>query len=62
MRVKFCSAPAVHAASSPNLQACLRRYNKQEADFASRSEYDNYLEEREDISAPPGSWLLALCW
>ena len=61
MRVQSCSAPAMHAASLPNVQACVRRYNKQDADFSSRSEYDNYLEEREDISAPPGSWLPALC-
>lgn len=27
-----------------------RSYNKQESDFHSRSEYDDYLEEREDIS------------
>ena len=26
------------------------RYNKQETDFASKDEWDNYLEEREDIS------------
>ena len=27
-----------------------RRYNKQESDFTSREEWDDYLEEREDIS------------
>lgn len=27
-----------------------RRYNKQESGFASREEWDDYLEEREDIS------------
>ena len=26
------------------------RYNKQESEFASKDEWDNYLEEREDIS------------
>ena len=26
------------------------RFNKREADFASRAEWDNYLEEREDIA------------
>ncbi len=29
-----------------------RSYNKQEADFATREEFYNYLEEREDISEP----------
>lgn len=26
------------------------RYNKQESEFVSKDEWDNYLEEREDIS------------
>jgi hypothetical protein len=29
------------------------RYNKQEKEFASKSEYDDYLEEREDIGMYP---------
>lgn len=28
---------------------CLCRYNKEEEDFSSKLEYDDYLEEREDI-------------
>ena len=37
-----------------------RSYNKQEADFATREEYDEYLEEREDISASLA--LSFCCW
>lgn len=28
----------------------LRRFNKSEEEFADKTEYDDYLEEREDIS------------
>ena len=32
------------------MRALRHSFNKREADFASRAEWDNYLEEREDIA------------
>lgn len=53
-------APPARTFTSPGLPGSLTRapararsYNKQEADFATREEFYNYLEEREDISSAP---------
>lgn len=35
---------------STTILCTLCRFNKREEDFDSRAEYDNYLEEREDIA------------
>lgn len=37
-----------------------RRFNKRESDFEGKREYDDYLEEREDISC--GGFGMALPW
>ena len=40
----------VRILTSPLNAGMTCRYNKQESEFASKDEWDNYLEEREDIS------------
>ena len=39
---------------------CPCRFNKREQDFATKQEFDDYLEEREDISEPSDAALLSL--
>ena len=40
----------VRILTSPLNAGMTCRYNKQESEFVSKDEWDNYLEEREDIS------------